>query len=236
MIMKRILLIIALVAAFVVKANAWVYTTTSWDADGYGVLETQPFKLDFDNNNYLKFQIKAVYDIAKDNWYYYLKLVEKNKIGSDQAWYPKGAIFKIRTGSENVYDLATTKEYKWDVYTVVETDHRDGIDPAKITGVSNVTKVDDIVVTYPATKEMFDDIAENGLMKFRRERNTNVKYDDFNFTEKQIKSSAKELKKHYKNLLDQQSKMLKQIEKWRQEGSKKKKRNTKPVQQEIGEF
>ena len=134
-----------------------------------------------------------MYDIANDNWYYYLALIEKNRIGAEQAWYPKGAIFKIRSGSEQVYDLATTKEYKWNVSAVVETEHGNPLDPSKVSGVSNATRIDDIEVLYPATKEMFDDIAENGMMKFRRERNTNVKYDDFDFTEKQKKSAAKRI-------------------------------------------
>lgn len=231
--MKRLFLLLTLVGIFVTNASAVVYTTTSWD-NGYGILSSEPFKLDFENNDNLKFRIKAVYDIAANKWYYYLVLIEKNKIGSDQAWYPKGVIFKIRSGSEKVYDLATTKEYKWNVYTVTETENRNPLDPSKITGVSNVTKIDNIEVIYPATKEMFDDLAENGLMKFRRERNTNAKYDDFNFTPKQVKSAAKELKKHYKNLLDQQPKMLDQLEKWRNERDKKK--VAKPTQQEIGEF
>ena len=42
--------------------------------------------------------------------------------------------------------------------------------------------------------------------------------------------------KHYKNLLDQQPKMLKQVEKWREEGAKKKKAPQKPMKQEVGEF
>lgn len=233
--MKRILLALVLACLFMAKASAWVYTESSW-SDGFGVLASQAFKLDFENNDNIKFKVKAVYDIANDKWYYYLVLVEKNKIGAEQAWYPKGAIFKIRSGSEQVYDLATIKEYKWNVYTEVETENRNPLDSSKITGVSNVTRVDDIEVLYPATKEMFDDISESGMMKFRRERNTNVKYDDFNFTEKQKKTAAKELRKHYKNLLDQQPKILKQVEKWREEGSKKKKASQKPVKQEVGEF
>ncbi len=233
--MKRILLVLVLAGLFMAKASAWVFTESSWN-DGYGVLASQAFKLDFENNDNIKFKVKAVYDIANDNWYYYLALIEKNRIGAEQAWYPKGAIFKIRSGSEQVYDLATTKEYKWNVSAVVETEHGNPLDPSKVSGVSNATRIDDIEVLYPATKEMFDDIAENGMMKFRRERNTNVKYDDFDFTEKQKKSAAKEFRKHYKNLLDQQPKMLKQVEKWREEGAKKKQAPQKPMKQEVGEF
>lgn len=235
--MKRLIFLLVIFITYCENAFSVVFTELSWNSDGYAVLCSQPFKLKTEEGE-LKFSIRASYDIAANHWYHFLVLIDKNKIGADQAWYPKGVVLKLRIGNGDVIDLSTIHDYKWEPETKTELEYStNSTGPGiHVSGVGQHTVFNDLNVLYLVSEEQFEAISEHGIKKIRRERNTETRYDDFNFSDKGTKNSAKTIKSHYSNLVKQKENVYKKLDKFKKKREEKNRKNPPKAVQPVGEF
>lgn len=83
------------------------------------------------------------------------------------------------------------------------------------------------------SKDDFYNIVDNGIKKVREENTSPDRYFDYNFSEKQTESSAKDLRKHLNNMLKKVDEIEKKLVVSRKQQSGKPQKKAK---KDIGEF
>lgn len=228
-----IILLIFALSCF--KANAWVYTTLEPDSNGWNYYYSEPIKMDSEEGKVVFKICIAQKRSTGELQYFFLYLPPEPKY---VVWdtpekapknFKKGFVMKIRDGVGNVIDLTLSYNYDWKIEKITQK----AGETLKGSPIFETTyKIDQLKVWYKASKENFYSIVDNGFKKIRVETTSPDRYEDFNFTEKQTKSTSKDLKKHLKNMLKRVDEIEKKLVKSRAKLSES---NAEPTKQKTVE-
>lgn len=217
------------------SGNAWVYTTVDPHDTGWNYYYSEPIKLDGQDGKVVLKLCMAQKRSTGDLGYFILYLPEQPKY---VVWetpekapknYKKDFVMKIRDGAGDVFDLKATRDFTWKIEKITV---KKG---STLTGkplYDESYKIDDLVVWYRLSKDEFYKIVETGIKKIRVETTSPDRFEDYNFTDKQANSIAKNFKKHHDNMLKRVDEIEKKLVKSREANKNSKPQPKKP----LGEF
>lgn len=186
------------------KANALVYTILDPGSNGWNYYYSQPIKMDCEEGKVVFKLCIAQRRSTGDLQYFFLYLPPEPQY---LLWdtpekapknFKKGFVMKVRDGVGNVFDLTSTGNFEWKIEKITQ---KTGETLSGGPIFESSYKIDQLEVWYKISKENFYNIIDNGLKKLRVETTSPDRYEDFNFTEKQTRNTAKDFNKHLKNML-----------------------------------
>lgn len=234
--MKKLICILFVIALAAMKADAAVWTTLVPHDNGWNYYYSEPIKLKHQDGK-LTYKLCVAQKRSTGELSYFIfylppepEYLKWTRPENAPKNYKKGFIMKVRDGKNNVIDMTVTTDKAWKIEKITQ---KTG-ETLKGDAIFDTThKIDQIEVCYRVSKDDFYNIVDNGIKKVREENTSPDRYFDYNFSEKQTESSAKDLRKHLNNMLKKVDEIEKKLVVSRKQQSGKPQKKAK---KEIGEF
>lgn len=224
--MRSFFLIIALLISTIsFNAYSWVYTTLNPHKNGNNYYYSQPIKISsIDGKLTFKLCIAQYRPTGKLNYFFIYLPPEPQYLIWDTPEkapvnYKDGSIMKVRDGMNEVFDMTVMGDSNWKI-EVVKQKKGETLGGSPI--FEETREIEQIEVLYNLSKEDLYRIVDNGFKKIRIENTSPDGYWDFNFSEKQTKESAKDIRKHLNNMMKKVEETERALVKSREELKNKK--------------